>query len=217
MPGLPLADLFAAMWTVAGTLAALVARHHSGEGCHLDISMLDSVSSLMAVPTAEWRASGKAPQRGKMWLTGGKACYNVYETADGGHMSLGALEPSFWRDFCQATERPEWLPRQNEADQAALIAEVAALFKMHSRDHWTRVFGAHDCCCEPVLSLEEASLHPQVQLRGLYSQGHLLTPLSRPNGASVEAPALGQHTEEILAELGLDSEEVQRLRGDGAL
>jgi len=217
IPGLPLADLFGALWTVLGVLAALLERGASGRGRRLDVSMVDGITGLMALPLAEWRSTGQAPRRGETFLTGRQACYNVYETADGGYMTLAAIEPHFWEAFCRAVARPDWLPRQRGMDQQGLIAEVAAVFRAQTRAHWTGVFHEHDCCCEPMLSLEESFAHPQVAHRGLTAQGHLLTPLSDRHAALGPAPGLGQHTAELLGELGYGAADVQRLREAGVV
>lgn len=84
VPGIPVADLFAALWTALGVVAALVEREQTGRGRHLDMALLDSVSALLALPLAEWWIAGCRPQRGNMLLSGRQACYNIYRAADGG-------------------------------------------------------------------------------------------------------------------------------------
>lgn len=152
-----------------------------------------------------------------MPLSGKQACYNVYETADGEYMALGALEPHFWQAFCMAVGRQDWLERQTDVDQATLIAEVAALFHTQPRAYWTALFAAHDCCCEPVLSLDEVFTHAQVVHRGLLRDGRLATPLARHGVPLVPAPELGEHTAEILAELGYTPEDVEELQQRGVV
>ncbi len=93
MSGLPWVDMVAGLWTALGIVAALLERQRSGLGQYLDIAMLDSVAALAHVPLADWLSTGTAPQRGATSLSGKLACYNVYETADGRYMTLGALEP----------------------------------------------------------------------------------------------------------------------------
>ena len=217
VPGVPVADFVSGLWAALGVIAALLGREHTGRGQYLDVSMLDSVVALLNVPLADWLATGCVPQRGKMLLSGKQACYNVYETADGEHMALGALEPHFWQAFCVAAGREDWLDRQNDVDQASLIADLAALFCTQPRAYWTALFTAHDCCCEPVLSLDEVFTHAQVVHRGLLRDGRLATPLARQGVSLVPAPELGEHTAEILAELGYAPEDVEDLQQRGVV
>ncbi len=217
VPGVPVADLSAALWTALGIVATLLGRQHTGRGQYLDISLLESVTSLLTVPVAEWLRTGTLPQRGKMLLSGQLACYNVYQTADGDYMTLAALEPQFWQAFCAAVGRPEWVARQYDGDQDSLISELAALFRVQSSDYWTTLFTTHDCCCEPSLTLDEAFNHVQVVERGLLRNGQLAMPVGPRGVPHPRAPELGEHTVELLSELGYSAEDVQRLRVQGVV
>jgi len=218
IPGVPVADLIGGLWTALGIAVALLGREHSTHGQYLDVSMLDCVAALLTVPLADWQATDCVPQRGKMSLTGKQACYNVYETADGKYMTLAALEPQFWQAFCVAVGRQDWLTRQHEPDQAGLIVEVAALFRTQPRAYWTALFAdQEDSCCEPALTLDEVFTHPQALHRGLLHEGQLATPLGRQGVPPVPAPELGQHTAEILAELGYTAQDVERWRQKGVV
>jgi alpha-methylacyl-CoA racemase len=217
VPGIPVADLFAALWAALGVVTALTEREQTGRGRHLDISLLDSVSSLLALPLAEWRIVGAPPQRGNMLLSGRQACYNVYQTADGGYMALAALEPHFWHTFCEAVERPDWQPRQYGEDQASLVEEVAALFRSQPRAHWEVLFAEFDCCCEPVLDLDESFDHPQVVHRGLLRGRWLATPFTPAGAHFTPAPNLGKHSAQTLTELGYTAKETERLQQNGVI
>ena len=101
-------------------------------------------------------------------LNGGAAYYNVYETADKRFIALGALEPKFWRTFCKAVRKEEWIERQNESlPQQQLISELRLLFLQQPLSHWNDLLLTVDCCYEPVPTLNELSTHPQVRARGL--------------------------------------------------
>jgi alpha-methylacyl-CoA racemase len=217
MSALPWVDMVAGLWTALGVVVALLARQRGGPGQYLDISMLDSVTGLMHVPVSEWLAAGIPPQRGKTFLSGELACYNVYQTADGRYVTLGALESQFWKDFCTAVGREDWVGRHRSQDQAGLRAEVVALFRTQPQAYWVKLFAGRDCCCEPVLAVDEAFAHPQVVQRGLLREGWLATPLTAAGAKSAPAPQLGQHTAEILAELGYSAEDVERLRQNGVI
>ena len=212
---IPLADLAAALWTTLGVIAALLQRSATGMGQHLDVSLLDSTFSLLALPLAEMLARGRDPQRGNLWLSGGQACYHVYETADSKHVALAALEPHIWQAFCMAVGREEWSTRQGETSQSSLIADVAALFRGRTREQWAAVLAEADCCCEPVLTVSESIRHPQVDHRQMFRDGVLLTPFAAKGASHSRAPRLGQHTEEILAELGYAAAQVALWRDRG--
>ena len=111
------------------------------------------------------------PARGEGLLNGGAACYQIYQTADGRFVTLGALEDKFWAAFCRAVDREKWIPRHGELlPQTALIGEVAELMQTRSRDVWVRDLAGVDCCFEPVLEPDEVAADPQVRYRGLVTQ-----------------------------------------------
>lgn len=217
LSAIPVADMASALWLALAVNAALLSRERTGKGCYLDIAMLDSVVSLLAVPLAEMTSGRSAVRRGNTLLSGTLACYNRYETQDGRYMSLSAIEPRFWESFCLAVGREDWMARQLEPDQASLIKEVSALFGSQPRSYWVGLMSSRDCCCEPVLSLEEAMVHPQNQARGLWHDGVLDTPLGSADHLGEAAPRLGQDTSQVLAELGYTLDDVERLRGEGVI
>jgi crotonobetainyl-CoA:carnitine CoA-transferase CaiB-like acyl-CoA transferase len=219
-PGLsavPVADMVAGLWAVLGALSALWQRAGAGRGQHVDVGMLDSVVSLLAMPLGEKLAGRAVPAWGEFVLAGSRANYNVYETSDGRYMALGALELHFWQAFCLAVGRPEWIARHGEPDHSSLRAEVAALFREQPLAHWTGLFIAHDCCCEPVLDLAEVLTHPQVVARRVVHDGYLASPLSRHPLPPDSAPALGEHTAQILEGLGYGDDDRKRLRECGVI
>eukprot|EP00727_Mastigamoeba_balamuthi_P001413 m51a1_g11269 putative alpha-methylacyl- racemase (200) ;mRNA; r:10717-11384 len=155
------------------------------------------------------------PTTGDDGLGGAFACYNVYPTADGRHVSVGALEPQFWKKFCQVMGRPDWEAKAHFAPgehQAALKAEVAAEFASRPLSHWAAAFAGADCCVEPVLSLPEAMASELSRGRGMvedvvhsewgaYKQlGCCCAPDARQQR---HAPELGEHTREVLLEYGI--------------
>ena len=152
-PGLPpvqAADLAAgALGAVAQILAALVRRERTGAGARLVISMTHGSHELVA-----HRLGGEPLPR---LLTGGLACYAVYETADGRHLTVGALEPVFFARLCELLGRPELAARQYEADQDALRAELAALLGRRPLADWLELFDDEEVCVGPVARLAEAA------------------------------------------------------------
>ena len=112
-----------------GILAALLERERSGEGQIVDISMTDGALSWLAMVAARYFAEGQVPKRGEPELAGGIACYFPYETKDGQWVSLGALEPKFWQNWCNGVERPDLIEKQFEHPDSEAGAEVAAVFR----------------------------------------------------------------------------------------
>jgi crotonobetainyl-CoA:carnitine CoA-transferase CaiB-like acyl-CoA transferase len=142
----------------------------------------------------------------------------VYETADGKYVSLAALEPSFWSDFCKVTGRTDLLPRQFDR---TIKDEVTGIFKQRSRAEWLEAFLSTDGCVEPVLSFEEALAHPQVRARGFVREENgravgLNSPFVFAQSEARAAPELGEHTRDILGEF-LTPEEIHELTQDGVI
>lgn len=168
LPDTPLADCAGGLFAALAVLGALHGRARDGQGCHLDLALVDAVMPLQIFPLAALGATGAAALPGEGLLNGGAACYHVYETSDGRRVTLAALETKFWRAFCEAAGRPDWEARHGEPlPQRALIAELASMFRQLTLADCERRFGAADCCFAPVLELAEALASPHVRSRGL--------------------------------------------------
>ena len=205
-------------------LGALLEVARGGPGRFLDVSMTDGALSWLAVPLTQVRAQGEAIPRGMHRLTGRYACYGVYACSDGGFMSVGALEPKFWRALCEALDRPDLVEDQYAEGEAQerVRSELAAIFAGRSRAEWEERLAGLEVCCEPVLELDEVSGHPHVQARGLMQEfptGLEIAPAVRFDSAwrRRDPPRLGEHTEEVLAEVGVDRARLEELRTAGAL
>ena len=152
-PGLPpiqIADLAAgALGAVTQVLAALLERARTGAGRHVVVSMTHGSHALVA-----HRLGGEPVAR---MLTGGLACYRIYDTADGRRLTVAALEPKFFRSLCELIGRPELAERQYEADQDALALELAAVLRARTLDDWLGHFGDEDVCVGPVSTRAEAA------------------------------------------------------------
>jgi crotonobetainyl-CoA:carnitine CoA-transferase CaiB-like acyl-CoA transferase len=165
---------------------------------------------------------GQPMARGRSDLTGGVVCYQVYEAADGGYVTMAALEPQFWAAFCRAIGREDFLDRQFAPAVPGELAyeELRALFRARTREEWVEALGGIDACCEPVYDVGEALASAPVRALGMLAEGGLLPPV-RLSARTVRppdpAPALGQHTAELLAELGYDREAVATLRESGVI
>jgi crotonobetainyl-CoA:carnitine CoA-transferase CaiB-like acyl-CoA transferase len=170
MSGFQIADLAGGALTAAmGILAAVIGARASGEGCFVDAAMLDGTLALQATTLATLRTVGQAAPRGRDMLTGGLPNYAVYETADGLHMAMGALEAKFFQAFCRAVERPDLarLPLAPGPAGAPLREALTTLFKSRTRAEWAALLADADCCVTPVLTPEEALMSTQAQARQL--------------------------------------------------
>jgi len=213
LPTTQVADMTGGLLAAFGILAALQARERTGRGQLVDVSLLEGVLALMTVPAVRRLAGGELPTE----LTGSHACYNVYRCRDGRFLAVGALEPKFWEALCRTLGHPEKVPRQWESGQARreTLALFASTFASRDRDAWLRDFAEVEACVEPVLELDEALDQPQLRARGVLSCPVRLS--ETPARAPGPAPALGQHTAEVLAEAGYPSAEIASLREAGVI
>jgi alpha-methylacyl-CoA racemase len=221
IPGAPVSDLVGALWAALGILLALLARERTGLGQRVDASMLGGALACLPLALAQCRG-GEAPARGGSYLSGGVACYNVYQTEDGEFVTLAALEPSFWSAFCRAVGRDDLLGQQLAPAVPGEYAydELCQLFRSRTRLAWTEDLSAVDACCEPVYTMEEALASAPVKALGMLTQAGLLPPVRLSTGslpAPDRAPTLGEHTEALLLELGYDQPAVSALRKQGVI
>jgi len=171
-------------------LGALVEVQRGGEGRWLDVSMTDGAFSWLRLVFAE-RSAGSPVRRGDQRLAGRYPCYRVYMCKDGRFYSVAALEPKFWSTLCEALAGPDLIVEQYSTSVDAQRA-MEEIFASRTRDEWEERLSGLEVCCEPVLDLDEVSSHPQVVARRLFERG-----------SEGRAPRLGEHTQEILRELGL--------------
>ena len=164
----PVSDVSGSLFGVIAILGALRAREVDGRGCEIDIALADTAMPLQLFPIAEHGSTGAVPQPRATYLNGGAAYYQVYPTADGRHVALGAIEAKFWQAFCTTAGLSDWIARQSEAlPQTALIADVAAFFASLSLADCLARFADTDCCLSPVRDLGEAIASPHHTARGL--------------------------------------------------
>jgi crotonobetainyl-CoA:carnitine CoA-transferase CaiB-like acyl-CoA transferase len=162
----PVSDYASAQQAAATILAALVARGRTGKGSYVDLGMVDTVLAWQAGGITAALRGGAQAQRGGGWDSGGLASYNIYRTADGRFLTIGADEDKFWRNFCVAVGRADWEARKQEpAPQTALIAEVQTLIGARDAAHWEALLAGVDCCYQLVLEPAEVLRHPQVEAR----------------------------------------------------
>jgi alpha-methylacyl-CoA racemase len=164
----PFADSAAALFAAVAILGALYRRSRDGQGCTIDIGLADTVMPLQLFHIAALGSVGWMPEPRSYYLNGGLACYHDYRTADGRRVVLGALELKFWKAFCVAACRPDWIERHGDPEpQQRLIDELTAFFGSLSLQACLRQFEGVDCCLTQVLDLREAIDSPHVAARGL--------------------------------------------------
>jgi crotonobetainyl-CoA:carnitine CoA-transferase CaiB-like acyl-CoA transferase len=218
------------MHAAIGILAALVARNMTGRGQYVDVAMTDGTMALLAQSFSAYFGTGRAPKRGESTLDGGLPNYNVYLTKDGKYVTLAALEPWFFANLCRALGRDDLIEYEFDPSKRSEIAEfLRQTFLTRTRDEWFEALGKTDVCVGKMLTFDEVTEDPQVLAR------KMVVELESPEGKTVRqvgislklsdtpgsirslAPALGQHTDEILGSLGYSQELIDRWRREGAV
>jgi alpha-methylacyl-CoA racemase len=212
-----------------GIVCGLLEAARSGRGQVIDAAMVDGTAALMAFFHYLAAAGLYNGVRGTNLLDTGAPFYDVYETADGEYIAIGAIESQFYAEMVRLTGLADDgngpLPNQGDQSQwPAMKARVAALIRTKTRDEWCRVLDASDACFAPVLSMAEAAAHPHNVHRGTFTEvAGLVQPapaprFSRTPGAIERPPAhAGQHTDEALADWGFSDAERTKLREAGAI
>nr|WP_295469297.1 CaiB/BaiF CoA-transferase family protein [Mesorhizobium sp.] len=158
------------MYLAMGVLAAMAHARKSGIGQVVDCAMVDGAASLMTPFHARSQAGTWIETRGENLLDGGAPFYSVYETEDGKHVSLAALEPRFYREFLRLTGLDsETLPEQYDRAGWPLLRErFRSLFSGRTREEWCELLEGTDCCFAPVLTMSESRQHPHMRARQSY-------------------------------------------------
>lgn len=226
--GTQVADLCAGSYNmVVGVLAALYHRNVTGEGQYVDVSMLDGSIALNAIAGSTFFAMGHVPKRESEFLNGG-TLYDIYQTKDAKHISVGGLEPKFLANFLKALGLSELAQPGATMYTMSKIPEakkkVAEALATKTLEEWNELFPAYDCCVEPVLDIEEMSEHPQTQAREMIvevdnEKGGKMKQIASPikfSGTQQEyrhiGRAPGAETETVLEELGFSDDEVAKMR-----
>ncbi len=193
-----------------GICAALVERATSGQGQVVDAAIVDGTATLLAMPLMLMAQGRWRDERGVNLLDGGVPWYDVYETADGKWVAVGALEPQFYAALLAGLGLTDVPSREDPEHWPELRALFSARFKDRTRDEWAAAFDGTDACVEPVLSLTEAAGDSHLTARQTYvTRDGLIQPSPSPRFSRTPgqlpdpAPAPGQHTTEALAEWGL--------------
>jgi len=231
IPGIQIADLVGGGMNAAiGILLALIARARTGEGQYIDISMTDGMVGLLPMPLHLMQKSGHAPSRSDNMLSHRYACYNVYETADGRYISIGAVENRFWMNLCELLGVPEYGPLQYDEDRREeLLDFLRNTFKKKTMDEWVEALRDRDLCWGKVQNITEA-LHDR-----LFTERGMVAEIQDSNGISRTALGIpiklsntpgsirtgpvefGESTRKILEELGYTEAEIDSFFEQGAV
>jgi crotonobetainyl-CoA:carnitine CoA-transferase CaiB-like acyl-CoA transferase len=228
VPGVQVSDIGGgALMGVAGVLAALFDRERTGRGRFVDASMMDGAFSWLSMHLGAFLADGEIPEPSAMRLSGAHACYRIYGTKDGRHLTVGALEPQFWQALCEAVGLPDLIHRQygplEEQDEVANRLQAVLMTK--TRDEWVAELSDLEACVGPVNDFAEAVRDPHVRARDLVAAvdgvevgpGPPLKFVPTVDAALRPAPGMGADTDALLSEIGLSGEEIQGLRGRGVI
>jgi alpha-methylacyl-CoA racemase len=214
------------MLLAVGVLAALIEAGRSGQGQTVDAAMIDG-AALLATMFYGMRDMGQWDGgRGGNLLDGGAPFYDVYETADGRHVSVGSMEPKFYANLLRELGLEDvGLPEQMDAASWPDVKRrFAAVFRTRTRDEWCERLETAEVCFAPVLDLDEARAFPQNRERGVFVEHDGVVqpaPAPRfgrtPGAIAAPAPAPGEHTRDGLADWGFEPGELDALAGDGAI
>ena len=229
IPGIQIADMAGGgMNAVIGILMALVERQQSGKGQYIDISMTDGSFSLLTLAFTMRQLNGQSPKRSDFLFSHRYACYNVYETADGRYISIGAVENRFWKVLCEFFGVPEYIDLQyddNRKDE--IIDYYRRQFLRQPLAWWEETLAGKDICWAPVKTMDEALSDPlfheremigEIEREGQSPLSVLGTPvkMSRtPGGMRTVPPDFGADTVRILSEIGYSEAEIEEFTKAG--
>ena len=200
------------MFLVTGVLAALLEARVSGRGQVVDAAIVDGAAVLSTMMYGLMSAGTWQDRRGVNILDTGAPFYDVYETADGRHMAVGALEPQFYAEFVRLLDPGPDLPDQHDVSRWPQMRErFAAKFRTKTMSEWSAIFDGTDACVAPVVSFTEAPQHPQLAARGTFVTSHgVVQPAPAPRFSRTPAkmgappPVPGADTRAALADWGID-------------
>ena len=227
----------ASLYGVIGILAALMARNKTGKGQYVDIAFMDGVISLMGFFAMDYFRSGTVPNRGETVINGAYPFYGVYETKDGGYISIGCIEPHFWENLCRLLGKEDYIPynvghsnlEPKDKKWKEISSHLKQVFLTKTRDEWFDLMIQKDIPVGKVYSLDEVFTDPQVLHRqmlievehptlGKFKQAGIAPKLSQtPGKVRTLSPLLGEHSQEILRELGYSQGEIENWRQEGVI
>jgi len=222
IPFVQLGDYAAAFYATVGILAALSNRRRRAT-C-IDVPIVQSLMSLMVLPASSFFATGQPPSLAGSLLFGSEPYYNLYRTSDGRYIAVAAIEPQFWRNLLGALGLSEFeRARDGTREQRlALRRRMQRVFASKTRDEWSSLLMDRDTCASPVLDIHEALESTWARSSGTVGKIGKRDVLNQPvrfagKTRDRDAPSIGEHTDEILRELGYGAAAVARLFGASAV
>lgn len=210
-----------------GLVCGMLEAAKSGKGQVVDAAMVDGSAILMTMVHAFMAMGMWKDERGVNLLDTGAHFYDVYETADGKHLSIGAIEPQFYAEFLEKlglSDDPAFAAQMDSAGWDGLKEKVQAKVLTRSRDEWAQIFDGSDACVAPVLSITEAPAHPHnahrktfIEVSGIPQAAPAPRFSKTPAGVPGRAPTPGEHTASALLDWGFDAGQVERLMAGGAI
>jgi len=218
VPGAPFADGLAGLSAALNVVAALWRQAQTGNGCFVDIAIVDGPAFLMAMEYDYFWNTGRHRQRGDTHLCSGYPWYHVFETADGRYLSVAAVEPQFYARLCHVLGRPDLASRQfvDGAERQALFESFAGIFRSKTCNEWMALLQSEDVCVAPVLSPGEAAHTVQMQ-RGDAGSVDGSPRVRSPVRMPVAALPIPRGTAATLASFGFTEEEIRSLREHGSI
>jgi len=214
------------MFLAFGVCAALLSANRTGKGQVVDAAMIDGVSVLTSIfhslsQSGVWNVNN----RGNNLFDGGAPFYQVYETKDNMHVSIGSLEPQFYQLLIEKLKLGDEFKNQMQLDQwDNMKSKLAEIFKTKTRDEWDEIFEGSDVCYSPVLSIEEAANHKHMKVRDNFvniNDVRQPSPAPRfsvtPSDKPLPAPEVGQDNKSIMLDIGFSEEQIKELENKGVL
>ena len=214
------------MFLAFGVMAAVYEAQRSGQGQVVDVSMVEGSAALLHMQHAMLAQGQWRDERGANVLDGAAHFYDTYETADGKYVSIGAIEPPFYRLLVERAglDPHEFAPQMDARQWPALKQRLAEVMRQNTRDEWCAILEGTDACFAPVLSMREAPQHPHNRARGSFielagvMQAAPAPRFSRSDPGTPRAPRpVGSDTEAVLKAAGYSDAEIQSLRERGVL
>lgn len=232
--GIPIADIAGGIFSCISVLTGLLGRELHGAGRHADVAMLDSLVSMLSYDALDHLNSGKAVTR-QGTAHAHMVPWQAFEVADG-YVVVAARDEKFWRNVCDAIDRPDLKDDPRTVDNAARVAHrdeivpiLEAAFRSKTKAEWVQILDEFDIPSAPVNDIGDVFTDPQIEARSMIRTYHHPTlgdiryppspvKFSGWDMPSAAAPMLGQHTMAVLTErLGLSPDEVEHLAGDGVV